>query len=36
MDEREITEEQVYYALAHEVRRTPGLPGTVWIHGLDE
>jgi Domain of unknown function (DUF4258) len=34
MDEREVTEEQVYHALAHEIRRTPGLPGTVWIHGL--
>lgn len=31
---RGITEEQVYIALAREQRRTPGEPGTIWIHGL--
>lgn len=34
MAERGITEQQIYTALAHEQRRTPGQPGTVWIHGL--
>jgi hypothetical protein len=34
MEERDIAEEQIYAALAHEIRRTPGQPGTVWIHGL--
>jgi hypothetical protein len=34
MEARDITEEQIYTALAHETRRTPGQPGTVWIHGL--
>ena len=31
--ERGISEEQLYAALAHEQRRTPGQPGTIWIHG---
>lgn len=31
---RGITEQQVYTALNREQRRTPGEPGTVWIHGL--
>jgi hypothetical protein len=30
---RKITEEQVYWALSHERRRTPGQPGTIWVHG---
>ncbi len=34
MRQRGISEEQVYTALSREVRRTPGQPGTVWIHGL--
>jgi hypothetical protein len=34
MAERGITEKQVYAALARELRRTPGQPGSVWIHGL--
>ena len=32
--ERGISEEQLYAALAHEQRRTPGQPGTIWIHGV--
>jgi len=34
MAERGIAEEQIYTALAREQRRTPGEPGTIWIHGL--
>lgn len=34
MRQRGISEEQAYTALSREVRRTPGQPGTVWIHGL--
>jgi hypothetical protein len=34
MARRGITEEQIYTALAREQRRTPGEPGTIWIHGL--
>ncbi len=34
MAKRGITEEQIYVALAREQRRTPGEPGTIWIHGI--
>lgn len=34
MRRREVTEQQVYTALAREQRRLPGDPGTIWIHGL--
>ena len=34
MQERGISEEEIYAALAHEIRRTPGQPGTIWIHGM--
>ena len=34
MTRRDITEEQVYAALNREQRRTPGEPGTIWIHWL--
>jgi len=34
MAKRGITAEQIYTALAREQRRTPGEPGTIWIHGL--
>jgi hypothetical protein len=34
MERRGITEDQIYTALAREVRRTPGEPGTIWVHGL--
>jgi hypothetical protein len=34
MVRRHITEEQIYTALRREQRRTPGDPGTIWIHGL--
>jgi hypothetical protein len=34
MQQRGISEEQIHAALAHETRRTPGEPGTMWIHGL--
>jgi hypothetical protein len=34
MARRGITEQQVYTALNRERRRTPGEPGTIWIHGL--
>ena len=34
MAARDVTERQVYTALAREQRRTPGEPGTIWIHGL--
>jgi hypothetical protein len=34
MAKRGITEAQVYQALSREQRRTPGDPGTIWIHGL--
>jgi hypothetical protein len=34
MARRNITEQQVYAALAREQRRSPGQPGTIWIHGL--
>ena len=33
MEQRGITEEDIYTALAHEMFRTPGQPGTIWIHG---
>ena len=36
MAQRGISEEQVYAALAHEQRRSPGQGGTVWIHGLTD
>jgi hypothetical protein len=36
MERRGISKEQIYAALAHEVRRTPGQPGSVWVHGLVE
>ena len=31
---RQISEQQVYDALAREQRRSPGQAGTIWIHGL--
>lgn len=34
MEQRGISKEQIYTALAHEVRRTPGQPGSIWIYGL--
>ncbi len=34
MAERGITAEQIYAALAREQWRTPGQPGSIWIHGL--
>jgi hypothetical protein len=34
MELRDISEKQIYAALAHEVRRSPGQPGTIWVHGL--
>lgn len=34
MQQRDISEGQVFAALAHETRRTPGEPGTIWIHGI--
>jgi hypothetical protein len=34
MQQRGISEEEIYAALAHEVRRTPGQPGTIWVHGM--
>jgi hypothetical protein len=34
MRKRKVSEQQVYTALAREQRRTPGDPGTIWIHGL--
>lgn len=34
MQQRGISEDQIYTALSHEIRRTPGQPGTIWIHGL--
>jgi hypothetical protein len=33
MEARDISDAQIFEALAHEIRRTPGQPGTVWIHG---
>jgi hypothetical protein len=36
MAKRGITEEQIRTALRREQRRTPGEPGTIWIHGLVE
>ena len=34
MAERGITEDQVHAALTHELYRTPGQAGTIWVHGL--
>jgi hypothetical protein len=34
MAKRGITEEQIYTALGREQRRTPGEPGTIWVHGI--
>jgi hypothetical protein len=34
MQQRGISEDQIYTALAHEARRAPGQPGTIWIHGI--
>jgi len=34
IQQRGISEQQVYAALAHETRRTPGQPGSMWIHGI--
>jgi hypothetical protein len=34
MAARDVTERQVNTALRREQRRTPGDPGTIWIHGL--
>ena len=33
MAKRKVTEEQIYTALSREIRRIPGDPGTIWIHG---
>jgi hypothetical protein len=34
MLKRGITEQQIYTALGREQRRTPGEPGTIWVHGI--
>ena len=33
MERRGVTEDDVQLALRHEHRRTPGEPGTIWVHG---
>lgn len=33
MEQRGITERDIYTALAREIRHSPGQPGTVWVHG---
>ena len=34
MESRGITKEQIFAALAREVRREPGEMGSYWVHGL--
>jgi hypothetical protein len=34
MMQRGISEDQIYTALAREIRRTPGQSGTIWVHGM--
>jgi hypothetical protein len=34
MAKRHINEDQIFTALRREQRRTPGDPGTIWIHGI--
>lgn len=33
MTQRGISKEDIIWALRREVRRSPGQPGSIWIHG---